>query len=189
MAGFGVARAGLSFGGQDGGGSSAPGASAVFRSAEQEDSAAAAAPSSQNILFDGFGAFEKILGFGATAGGTDLDGCPWRRGRGRGSGLLETKSALLPSPQWLPSTTGCCSKAWILAFRVAMSSSSSPSSLSDWLCSLLSLWRSGKPQSSALKASSNSVRYFPWLTSCLAPSGATRAAIVAKPSSRSFTRV
>ena len=104
--------------------------------------AAVKPPSSQNTLLDGLGPGGKFLGFGAITGGTDLAGCPWRRGRGRGSGLSETTNpstaslCLLLSPQ-LPSPI-CCSKACILAFRVAMSSPSS-SSLSDWLSSLLSL--------------------------------------------------
>lgn len=71
---------------------------------------------SQNILVDGFGVCE-FLGLGAIVGGGDLAGCGCRRGRGRGSSLFLSKSPLL----LLPSETGCCSKAWILAFRVAMS--------------------------------------------------------------------
>lgn len=97
--------------------------------------------SSQNTLLEGLGEGEKLLGFGAMTGGDDLAGCPWRRGRGRGSGLFVTmKPSTFPvfkSPQ-LSSAT-CCSNACILALRVAMSSSSAPSSLSDWLRSLSSL--------------------------------------------------
>lgn len=161
-------RAGADFGVEEGVGSAAPGGSgfksaeglsAVFKASVLPESAATAVTllSSQNPLVEGLGTCGKFLGFGATVGGAALAGCPWRRGRGRGSGLFATpKSLLLPSPL-LPSATCCCSKACILALRVAMSSSSSsPSSLSDWLCPLLSLRRSGKPQSSALKASSSS---------------------------------
>lgn len=68
-----------------------------------------AAPSSQNPLLDGLGPDERFLGLGATTGGADLDGCPWRRGRGRGSGLAEGLGAPCPTSQ-LPSAT-CCSKA------------------------------------------------------------------------------
>lgn len=121
---------------KDGGGSLAVcEISVVFTASVLHESAAVKPSSSQNCLKDGFGVFEKFLGLGATMGGTDLAGCPWRRGRGRGSGLFETTESLfLLSPQ-LPSATGCCSNACILAFRVPISSSS----LSDWLCSLLSL--------------------------------------------------
>lgn len=156
----------LEFGAKDGVGSvSGWEVSVDSEDLELHDSSATAVEpsSSQNNLVDGLGACEKFLGFGATVGGTDLAGCPWRRGRGRGSGLfVAPKSLLLLSPQ-LPSATGCCSKACILAFSVPMSSwlsSSSPSSLSDWP-SLLSLRRSGKPQSSEPKASRSSWRYFP----------------------------
>lgn len=144
--------------------------------------------SSQNTFVDGLGECEKFFGFGATVGGADL--VCWRRGRGLGSGFFVTKS-LLVSLQ-LPSATCCCccSNACILALSVAMSSpSSSPSSLSDWLFPLLLLRRAGKPQSSVLKASRSSWRYFPWLTSLLALLAPWRAASVAKPSSRSFTNV
>lgn len=68
-----------------------------------------ATPSSQNPLLDGFGPDERVLGFGATTGGTDFDGCPWRRGRGRGSGLVAGFGGLCATPQ-LPSAP-CCSKA------------------------------------------------------------------------------
>lgn len=98
--------------------------------------------SSRSTWLDDLGAWGKFLGFGATVGGDGLAGCPWRRGRGSGRFVTTHASTfpLLLSPQ-LPSASCCCSKAFILAFSVAMSSpsTSSSSSLSDWLSPLLSL--------------------------------------------------
>lgn len=65
-------------------------------------------------------------------------------------------------------------------------SSPSSSPLSDWLSSL---WGSGNPQSSKLNASSSSCRYGPWFPSGFVRPPAARAAKVARPSSRSLTKV
>lgn len=118
----------------------------------------------QSFVLNTFAEVDIFLGFGATVGGLFCGNL----GRGLGSGRCfdAPQASIVVSPKF-PSCI--CSNAWIRALSVAMSSSSSTScscsvtswftssSLSDWLA----LRCSGKPQSSELKASRSSCKYFP----------------------------